>query len=115
MQPFASRLDKLLDLRKRLDDEIAEERERQARIERTRSLTFKAQNKAARRQMRDAGRQREIEERAALLAKAPSSVVRAWARENGVPVGERGQVGVDVYEAYAEALVDAEAATSNAG
>lgn len=29
-------------------------------------------------------------------------IIRAWALENGVPVGERGRIGTDVRKAYAE-------------
>lgn len=108
LAPFATHLDKLKDLRDRIDKEIRDEEERQARITKARKATFRAQTTAARRQMRSAARQQALDERAALLATAPAATVRAWARENGIEVGIRGKVRVEVYEAYGQAMAERE-------
>lgn len=41
--------------------------------------------------------------------KGVASEVRAWAREVGIPVGERGRIDRDVYEQYAVARAAATA------
>lgn len=87
---FAPRLDKLYELRRRLDAEIADEEKRVARVDR-----------AARELQRDRQRQQRREERERWVAeRPPANVVRAWALENGIGVGLRGRVSDEVYELY---------------
>lgn len=38
--------------------------------------------------------------RASRNGDSEATIIRAWARENGVPVSERGRVGADVVAAY---------------
>lgn len=37
------------------------------------------------------------------MSDTPASVIRAWARENGIPVGSRGRIDPYVKAAYAAA------------
>lgn len=73
-----ARLDRLRNLRERVDSEIR---------------VLEAAHAVAR-------RQRAI---VSIAASAPASAVRAWAREHGVPVGETGRVSQELREQYLDA------------
>lgn len=71
-----NRLDKLMLLRAQVDEEIAAEERRLARISRLHG---------------------QVEARRVDAAMAlPAAVVRAWARDNNVVIGDRGRVGLGI-------------------
>jgi hypothetical protein len=110
-----SHLDHLLELRDRVDAEIATERTRMAAADARRA----EQAAAAAREAAEAARLAEKEadraarrdaaraETEALEAAAPTETVRAWAREQGIAVGDRGRIAVDLRRQYLAATQEA--------
>lgn len=117
-----SHLEHLHELRDRIDAEIVKERTRMAladqrravaaaaQEERDRLAAIEAEKEAARAARRDearAERERIAAERLAeverIEAAAPADLVRAWARETGITVGDRGRLPLDLRKQYIEA------------
>lgn len=110
-----SHLDHLLELRDRVDAEIATERKRMAAADTRRA----EQAAAAEREAAEAARAAEKEaeraarreaaraEQEALEAAAPTEAVRAWAREQGITVGDRGRIATDLRRQYIAATQEA--------
>lgn len=85
---FGTRLGRLLELRDRIDAEIAEERGRAVRI-------------AQARQHVDVRTYDEV------LDDLPADVIRAWARANGIHVAESGRIGRQLRQLYLDNHPDA--------
>lgn len=113
-----SHLEHLHELRDRVAEEIVKEEARmkaadvrrtalaveQAKRDRT---SEKAAAQEARREAALAAREEAALERLAeverIEADAPTDLVRAWARDNDIPVGDRGRIPLDLRKQYLEA------------
>lgn len=115
-----SHLEHLLELRERVDAEIAAERKRMAladarRAEQAAAAEQRAAEEAraveeeAERAERRASARREVEE---IEAAAPTDLVRAWARQQGITVGDRGRLPLDLRKQYLAATQPTEGVPS---
>lgn len=96
-----SRLEHLLELRDRVDEAIAVEEKREAVASERRASVARA-----------AAREDERAEVARIEARAPADLVRAWAREQDIPVGDRGRLPLDLRKQYLEATHNPAGATA---
>lgn len=112
-----SHLEHLHELRDRVDAAIVEE-EKRARAADERRAVLAAESdkqaqvaareaaKAAAREQRLADReeaaQAHLEEVERIETAAPADVVRTWAREHNIPVGDRGRIPLDLRKQYLE-------------
>lgn len=106
-----SHLEHLQELRTRVDEAIAAEKKRaKAAAERRAQLAKEAeraaQREAARAAREEAARVR-LDEVEAIAKAAPADLVRTWARDNNIPVGERGRIPLDLRKQYLEATQEA--------
>ena len=90
-----SHLEHLLQLRERVDEEIAKERVRSAAADKRRAALAREQQEAAERITLE-----HLAEVERIEADAPADLVRAWARESGIAVGVRGRLSLDLRKQY---------------
>lgn len=121
-----SHLEHLLELRDRVDEEIAKERVRAAAADARRAELDASRRESEEAALRDAERARRAAEKEAereerreaaraareqaalerlaevdrIEAAAPTDLVRAWARDTGIPVGDRGRIPLDLRKQY---------------
>lgn len=102
-----SHLEHLLELRDRVDEEISKERARVKAADARRAQLAAEAEREARKEAARAERERRALERLAeveeIEAAAPADLVRAWAREQGITVGDRGRLPLDLRKQYLKA------------
>lgn len=117
-----SHLEHLHELRDRVDEEIVKEETRMAAADKRRAELAAAQaerdraaakdaERAERREAARAEREEAALERLAEIdrieAAAPADLVRAWARQHDIAVGDRGRLPLDLRKQYLEATQEA--------
>lgn len=126
-----SHLEHLVELRDRVDAEITKERARMAAADARRAeqaaeaerlaeegarIAAKDDAREERREAARAERERQALERLAemerIAAAAPADLVRAWARDHDIPVGDRGRLPLDLRKQYLEATQPSTGATA---
>jgi hypothetical protein len=113
-----SHLEHLHELRDRVNEEIVKEEARMKAADKRRAELAAAQRqneraaereaeRAARREEARAAREEAALERLAevqrIEAAAPADLVRTWAREHDITVGDRGRIPLDLRKQYLEA------------